>query len=94
MNTYFTYILTNPFKTVLYIGATNDLARRVREHFENKGNPTTFTGKYYCYQLIYFEEYTNIEDVIYREKEIKKWNRKKKESLIATQNPEWEIIVV
>jgi len=48
---YFTYITTNKLRTVLYIGITNDLERRLEEHFENKGKPNTFTGKYGCHYL-------------------------------------------
>jgi putative endonuclease len=48
MRNYFIYITTNPEKEVLYIGITNDLKRRLFEHQENKGNPETFAGKYYC----------------------------------------------
>ncbi len=86
---FYVYITTNPIKTVLYVGVTNDLSRRLLEHTENKGKPHTFAGKYYCHNLIYYEHFTHIEYAIEREKEIKKWSRKKKEALIATLNPEW-----
>jgi putative endonuclease len=58
---FYVYILTNPAKTVLYTGVTNDLSRRVAEHKENKGNPKTFAGKYYCYNLVYFEHFSHIQ---------------------------------
>lgn len=86
---YYVYILTNPNRTTLYIGVTNNLQARVIEHWENKGKPETFAGKYFCYNLIYYEVFQYVHDAIAREKEIKKWNRQKKESLIATKNPEW-----
>ncbi|MGB1019260.1 MAG: GIY-YIG nuclease family protein [Chitinophagales bacterium] len=89
---YFIYILTNPKKTVLYIGVTHDLERRLNEHFENRGRVKTFAGKYYCYNLIYFESYDNIESAIEREKELKKWSRKKKEALINKDNPNWNVL--
>ena len=89
---YFVYIVTNPNKTSLYIGVTNDLERRLNEHFENRGESKSFAGKYYCYNLIYFERYDNIENAIEREKELKKWSRKKKENLINTQNPKWNTL--
>ena len=89
---YFIYILTNPKKTVLYIGVTHDLERRLNEHFENRGRVKTFAGKYYCYNLIYFERYDNIESAIEREKELKKWSRKKKEALINKDNPNWNVL--
>lgn len=56
MNTYYVYIATNPTKTVLYTGVTNNLQQRMFQHYENRGKPETFAGKYYCYNLIYFEE--------------------------------------
>jgi putative endonuclease len=87
---YFVYITTNPDKTVLYTGVTNDLKRRLFEHRENKGKNNTFAGKYFCYKLIYFEHFSNIEDAINREKQIKKWTRKKKENIINTKNPNWD----
>jgi len=57
---FYVYIVTNANKTALYTGVTNDLNRRVYEHKENRGNPATFAGKYYCYNLVYFEHYTHI----------------------------------
>ena len=48
---YYVYITTNPHKTVLYTGLTNDLRRRIIEHFNNRGNKNLFAGKYYCYYL-------------------------------------------
>ena len=90
---YFVYILTNPRRTVLYIGVTNDLARRISEHKANKGDPKTFAGRWYCYKLIYFERYQWIQHALAREKEIKKWSRKKKEALVAESNPNWNFLV-
>ncbi|MEO0585695.1 MAG: GIY-YIG nuclease family protein, partial [Bacteroidota bacterium] len=55
MKTYYIYITTNPQRSVLYTGVTNDLNRRLKEHYENRGLPTSFAGKYYCYNLIYFD---------------------------------------
>src|SRR6202044_3556921 len=65
---YYTYITTNPKKTTLYVGITNDLARRLMEHFENAGNPKTFAGRYYCYNLVYFELSSDVNVAIAREK--------------------------
>ena len=87
---YFIYITTNPSKTTLYIGVTNDLKRRLFEHQENKGKPQTFAGKYYCYNLIYFERFDSILHAIDRETKLKKWSRKKKEWLIGQKNPNWD----
>ncbi len=88
MGNYFVYIVTNPGKEVLYIGMTNDLNRRLIEHYENRGNPKTFAGKYFCYKLVYFERHYTAQAAIDREKELKKWSRKKKEALIKQENPE------
>lgn len=89
---FYVYITTNPEKTVLYIGVTNDLARRLTEHQENKGNVSTFAGKYYCYNLVYYEHFSRIEHAIAREKEIKKWSRHKKTKLIESTNLEWRFL--
>jgi putative endonuclease len=86
---FYLYITTNPTQTALYVGVTNDLARRLQEHYANKGgNASTYAGKYHCYKLIYFERHTNIEHAIAREKEIKKWRREKKVALITSANPD------
>ncbi|PWK78488.1 putative endonuclease [Mucilaginibacter oryzae] len=89
---YYVYITTNSNRTVLYIGVTNDIAVRVSQHHENKGTQKSFTGKYYCYHLVYYEHFTHIEHAIAREKEIKKWRREKKEALIASTNPTWTFL--
>ena len=86
---YYIYILTNPGKTMLYTGFTNSLTRRLEEHESNKGEPKTFAGRHYCHQLIYFEMFDNVNEAIAREKQIKRWSRKKKENLIDTTNPNW-----
>lgn len=89
---YFVYITTNPKKTVLYVGVTNDLENRMLEHFRNSGHPGTFAGRYYCYNLIYYERYTDINQAIAREKEIKRWRREKKKALIDILNPGWRFL--
>lgn len=86
---YFVYILTNPKKTVLYTGVTNNLANRLHEHFEMRGKSSSFAGKYYCFNLIYYEQFDQIEHAIGREKEIKGWKREKKENLVASANSDW-----
>ncbi|MBK9196759.1 MAG: GIY-YIG nuclease family protein [Flavobacteriales bacterium] len=84
------YVMTNPGMRVLYTGVTNDLVRRMAEHTEAALNGSrTFTGKYNVRHVIYFEYFSHIDDAIGREKEIKGWGRKKKESLIAQANPSW-----
>lgn len=86
---YFVYITTNPHRTVLYTGITNDLKTRLIQHYENRGLPKTFAGRYYCYNLIYWERFQHVNDAIDREKEIKGWSRAKKEALINEWNPQW-----
>lgn len=87
---YYIYIMTNKGKSVLYIGVTNNLSRRVQEH-KNELNEG-FTKKYKCHYLIYYEYFTHIGMAIHREKEIKKWRREKKEKLISSLNPDWEFL--
>jgi len=89
---YFVYITTNPNKTTLYVGVTNDLPTRLDQHFSNRGQSKTFAGKYFCFNLIYWERHQYIDHAIQREKEIKKWRREKKEALINAMNPEWNFL--
>ena len=90
---YVVYILTNKNKTTLYIGVTNNLQRRLSEHyFDSQNFKKSFAGKYNCYNLVYYETFLDVKNAIIREKEIKKWNRKKKENLINSLNPEWRFL--
>ncbi|GAL69215.1 excinuclease ABC C subunit-like [Jejuia pallidilutea] len=79
--------MTNKNNTVIYIGVTSNLTKRVYQHKtkEFKG----FTAKYNCEKLVYFEEYSDISDAISREKQLKAGNRKRKEALINKDNPDW-----
>lgn len=72
----------------LYIGVTNDLQKRVYQHKNNLVEG--FTKRYQCHKLIYFEETSDVESAIAREKQLKRWNRAKKEFLIKTINPHWK----
>ncbi|MCI1187552.1 GIY-YIG nuclease family protein [Hymenobacter sp. DH14] len=90
MNTYYVYLLTNPKRTVLYTGVTNDLARRLEEHIEHENGRRTFAGRYFCNLLVHWEEFHDINQAIAREKEIKGWRREKKDALVAINNPEWK----
>ena len=87
--TFYTYILTNKNKTVLYTGVTNNLKLRLQQH-ETKLNPKSFTARYNTYYLVYFEKFTWIQLAIQREKEIKKLSREKKIELIKVLNPTLE----
>ena len=87
---FYVYILTNIHKTVLYTGVTNNLQIRVAEHYHKRFETSSFAGKYSCFNLIYYEEYTSIKDAIAREKIIKNPSRAWKQKLIASMNPEWK----
>jgi putative endonuclease len=84
---YWVYCLTNYDTTVLYTGVTNSLEKRIAQH--KNGVFPGFTKKYHCDRLIYFEEYSEIDQAIAREKQIKGWTRAKKNALIAAVNPQW-----
>jgi len=88
MKQYCVYILTNKSNKVLYIGVTNNLKRRIKEHKEKiiEG----FTKKYNCNKLAYFEQTHNVMSALEREKQLKRWNRKKKIQLIEKINPNWK----
>ena len=82
----YVYIVSNPRRTVLYIGVTNNLYKRTYKHKHDEGS--SFTRKYNCTDLLFFEFYDHIESAILKEKQLKKWNRIWKLDLIKTQNPE------
>ena len=84
---YYVYILTNQFNKVMYVGVTNDLQRRLKEHKSEKCDG--FTKKYHINRLVYFEEYQEIDKAILREKQLKHWSRAKKNALIEKNNPNW-----
>ena len=87
MRTFYVYIMASRSR-VLYVGVTNDLARRVNEH--KQGSVRGFTTRYRVTRLVYFERFTDIRDAIAREKEIKGWVRSRKTRLIDGRNPTWE----
>lgn len=89
---YYVYILTNKAKTVLYIGVTNNLKERLYYHNNPEAHSKSFSHKYNCRFLIYYELYFDIETAIKREKQLKKWNRDKKEWLIDLKNPNWNFL--
>ena len=84
---YYTYILSNAWRTTLYIGITHDIWRRVDEHRQGIGG--AFTKKYKLHDLVHLEEYDDVTDAIRREKELKGWRRSKKNTLIVLANPTW-----
>ncbi|MBE6916432.1 MAG: GIY-YIG nuclease family protein [Ruminococcaceae bacterium] len=87
--TYYVYILANNTNTVIYTGITNDLIRRVYEH-RQKVDPKSFTAKYDVHRLVYFEETSDVRAAIEREKQIKGWNRARKNKLVQSKNQSWQ----
>jgi putative endonuclease len=84
---FYVYIVAS-YSGTLYVGFSNDLWDRVCKH--KVGYYDGFSKKYDCHKLVYYEEDQYVLNAIAREKQIKKWNRKKKEALIRTQNPSWK----
>ena len=83
------YIMTNRYRTTLYIGVTSNLQARIWEHM-NKVYHKSFTAKYDLTICVYYESFFSIEDAIAREKELKRWRRSKKNEIITASNPEWK----
>jgi len=87
MKTYYMYVMSSGRRT-LYVGVTNDLERRVREHREKLLEG--FTKRYNLTHLVYSEPFTDVREAIAREKQIKGWSRTKKLALIRSANPDWK----
>lgn len=87
MKEYWVYILASHKHGTLYIGVTNDLARRLAEHQTNQNNG--FTSRYGVKTLVYFESCYSAEDAILREKQLKGWRRQYKIELIEKDNSQW-----
>ena len=84
---FFVYMLASRHYGTLYVGSTNDLARRVWEH-KTKAIPG-FTTKYGVDRLVWFEVHETLEGALIRERQIKRWKRDWKINLIEAQNPHW-----
>jgi putative endonuclease len=82
-------MMTNANRTVLYVGVTSDLVKRVYQHNHHLMS-NAFTSKYQCHLLVWYEQHLNIEDAIMREKQLKSGNRKTKLQLIEQFNPHWK----
>ncbi|MGH9595526.1 MAG: GIY-YIG nuclease family protein [Edaphobacter sp.] len=84
---YYVYILSSRSRTI-YIGVTNDLLMRIRQHRE--GNANTFTAKYKIHRLVHYERFQYINAAIAREKYLKHFTRREKIALVESSNPTWE----
>lgn len=85
MKSSYIYILTNTYRTTFYIGITSDLSKRIIEHAN--GVASKFTKKYSVKDLIYYEEFSDINQAIAREKQLKNWHKAWKLNLIRETNP-------
>lgn len=88
MKNYYVYILAGKKNGTLYIGVTNDLIRRVYEHKNNLVRG--FTSRCHVHLLVCYEQASDIQSAISREKQLKKWKRKWKIKLIEQVNPGWQ----
>jgi putative endonuclease len=85
--TYWVYLLASRPHGTLYIGVSNDLVRRVYEHWQEI--ISSFTSRYHIHRLVHFEAFSDIGEALYREKSMKRWRRDWKIALIEAQNPDW-----
>ena len=85
----YVYIMTNKRKSVLYVGVTSDLRRRILEH-KSKLDPKSFTARDNCDTLLYYNGFHSIEEAINEEKRLKAGSRKQKLDLIFSMNPLWK----
>jgi putative endonuclease len=88
MKNWYVYIMANKPNGVIYIGVTDSIDERVKDH-KLKIYPKAFTAKYNCDKLIYFEEFEDGYEAMLREKRFKKWKRDWKIKLIEEMNPSW-----
>ena len=86
MRTFFVYILANRSRG-LYIGVTNNIARRLAEH---RLAAAGFSARFRCVRLVFVETASDARTAIAREKQLKKWRREKKIALIQEMNPAWD----
>lgn len=85
---YYVYFMSNKNNSVLYIGVTSDLVKRVYQHKTKIFGG--FTAKYCCNKLIYYESYNSVFSAINREKQLKSGSRKRKDDLVSNFNPDWK----
>ena len=87
---YFAYMLTNCSRHPIYTGVTRAMQRRHNEHKNPVEEEDSYTSRYNFYRLVFVEQYKYINNAIRREKQIKRWSRKKKIALIESVNPKWD----
>jgi len=85
----FVYFMANTHNNILYIGVTSNLEERVWKH-KNGFNKDSFTQRYNCHKLVYYEMFGDIKLAIAREKQLKNWKRDWKNDLVAKENPDWK----
>jgi putative endonuclease len=85
--TFYVYILASRYRGTIYVGVSNDIARRVGEH--KSGAVKAFTQRYKVNRLVYFEAYGSILEARARERALKRWRREWKFDLIEKLNPDW-----
>jgi len=88
----FVYILASGFRGTLYIGVTSDLIGRLWQH--RSASKPGFTKKYSVHRLVYFEPFHDMDSAIAREKQLKRWHRQWKISLVEEKNPYWEDLAI
>lgn len=92
-HTYYVYIITNKYRSTYYIGITNNLGERLKQHKDNiEKGIKTFASKYNIEFLVYYEKHTWVQQAIAREKELKAWRRDKKLALIKSFNNNFEFL--
>lgn len=92
-HTYYVYIITNKYRSTYYIGVTNNLGKRLRQHCDNiEKGIKTFASRYQIRHLVYYEEFSWVQLAIAREKELKGWRRDKKLDLIRSFNATFEFL--
>ena len=89
MKSSWTYITANKPNGTIYVGMTAHLKERMHSH-KTKKYKNSFSARYNCDRLVYFETFTDINDAYAREKQLKAGSRAKKIKLIESINPQWQ----
>ncbi len=84
--------MTNTYRTTFYVGLTTNLEKRITEHADGTGSK--FTKKYNLKDLIYFEQFTDVNQAIDRENQLKNWHKEWKLNLIKEKNPKLETLKI